>query len=264
MLKSGSWGICECYAMQTSEEDEDEDAKRLIKDIRGLKHRCQALEAEADSLGVTNCELQTALADKEQQLQQQRGIIVDLEATINAQSSDIRTALQLVRPQSDPCFCNLNISKSLCACMLAVALVAACNVPVRLTCYDTDSQGDCSDDSPCIKATHCCNQVTRSTGRAEREDTSAHDLVPARHAHGSPCKATLRHESVQRGSNSLHCHNADIPIPQRQGRGLYSPSRSCHAHSSSMDVLCRDMQQLDAQIADLDLNLASASHRLHY
>ena len=59
----------------------------------------QSLEAEADSMGETNCELQTALAYKEQQLQQQRGIIVDLEATINAQSSDIRTALQLVRAQ---------------------------------------------------------------------------------------------------------------------------------------------------------------------
>ena len=80
--------------MQGSEEDED--AKRLIKDIKGLKHRCQALEAQADSLGVTKCELQTALADKDHQLQQHRGIIADLEATIHAQSSDIRTALQLV------------------------------------------------------------------------------------------------------------------------------------------------------------------------
>ena len=76
--------------------DEDEDAKRLIKDIRGLKHRCQALEAQADSVGVTNCELQTALADREKQLQRQTHVIADLQATIAAQSSDIRTALQLV------------------------------------------------------------------------------------------------------------------------------------------------------------------------
>ena len=80
--------------MQLSEEDED--AKRLIQDIKGLKHRCQALEAETDSMGVTNCELQTALTDREQQLHRQRQVIADLEATISAQSSDIRTALQLV------------------------------------------------------------------------------------------------------------------------------------------------------------------------
>ena len=67
----------------------------MIKDIRGLKHRCQNLEAQADALGVTNCELQTALAEREEQLQQQQNVITDLEATINAQSSDIRTALQL-------------------------------------------------------------------------------------------------------------------------------------------------------------------------
>jgi predicted nucleic acid-binding Zn-ribbon protein len=78
--------------------EEDEDAKRLIKDIRGLKHRCQTLEAQADSLGLTNCELQTALADREEQLQRQAHVIADLEATITAQSSDIRTALQLVSP----------------------------------------------------------------------------------------------------------------------------------------------------------------------
>jgi len=75
---------------------DDEDAKRLIKDIRGLKQRCQSLEAQADSLGVANCELQSALADREEQLQRQRRVIADLEATISAQSSDIRTALQLV------------------------------------------------------------------------------------------------------------------------------------------------------------------------
>ncbi|DBB10537.1 TPA: hypothetical protein ACH3X3_002074 [Trebouxia sp. C0006] len=80
--------------------EEDEDAKRLIKDIRGLKSRCQALEAQADSLGVTNCELQTALTDREEQLQLQAHVIADLEATITAQSSDIRTALQLVSPPS--------------------------------------------------------------------------------------------------------------------------------------------------------------------
>lgn len=85
------------HCLQVSEEDED--AKQLIKDIRGLKHRCQALEAQADSLGVTNCELQTALAGKEEQLQRQARVIADLEATITAQSSDIRTALQLVSPQ---------------------------------------------------------------------------------------------------------------------------------------------------------------------
>ena len=82
--------------MQASEEDED--AKRLIKDIRGLKHRCQALEAQADFLGVAKCELQTVLADREEQLQRQAHVIADLEATITAQSSDIRTALQLVSP----------------------------------------------------------------------------------------------------------------------------------------------------------------------
>ena len=76
---------------------EDEDAKRLIKDIKGIKHRCRTLEAQADSLRVTNCELQTALAEREEQLQRQLHVIADLEATINAQSSDIRTALQLVR-----------------------------------------------------------------------------------------------------------------------------------------------------------------------
>ncbi|KAL0025296.1 hypothetical protein WJX79_002772 [Trebouxia sp. C0005] len=81
--------------------EEDEDAKQLIKDIRGLKHRCQALEAQADSLGVTNCELQTALAGKEEQLQRQARVIADLEATITAQSSDIRTALQLVTHKHD-------------------------------------------------------------------------------------------------------------------------------------------------------------------
>lgn len=68
----------------------------MIQDIRGLKHRCQSLEAQADSLGVTNCELQMALTQREEQLQRQRHVIADLEATINAQSSDIRTALQLV------------------------------------------------------------------------------------------------------------------------------------------------------------------------
>ena len=76
--------------------EEDEDAKRLIKDIRGLKHRCQSLEAQADALGVTNCELQTALADREEQVQRLQHVIADLQETINAQSSDIRTALQLV------------------------------------------------------------------------------------------------------------------------------------------------------------------------
>ena len=80
--------------------EEDEDAKRLIKDIRGLTSHCQALEAQADSLGVTNCELQTALTDREEQLQLQAHVIADLEATITAQSSDIRTALQLVSPPS--------------------------------------------------------------------------------------------------------------------------------------------------------------------
>lgn len=61
-----------------------------------MKHRCQNLEAQADALGVTNCELQTALAERGEQLQQQQNVIADLEATISAQSSDIRTALQLV------------------------------------------------------------------------------------------------------------------------------------------------------------------------
>lgn len=81
---------------QLQASEEDEDAKRLIQDIRGLKHRCQALEAQADSMGLTNCELQTALADREKQLQRQTHVIADLQATIAAQSSDIRTALQLV------------------------------------------------------------------------------------------------------------------------------------------------------------------------
>ena len=43
--------------------------------------------------------MRTALAEKEEQLQRQQCVITDLEATINAQSCDIRTALQLVSTQ---------------------------------------------------------------------------------------------------------------------------------------------------------------------
>ena len=80
--------------MQASEDDED--AKKLIRDIRGLKKRCQLLEAETDALSVTNCELQTAVSDRDEQLERQKQVIGTLEATIHDQSSDIRTALQLV------------------------------------------------------------------------------------------------------------------------------------------------------------------------
>ena len=80
--------------MQVSEDDED--AKKLIRDIRSLKKRCQLLEVETDALSVTNCELQTAVSDRDEQLDRQKQVIGTLEATIHDQSSDIRTALQLV------------------------------------------------------------------------------------------------------------------------------------------------------------------------
>lgn len=84
--------------LQSSEDDED--AKKLIRDIRSLKKRCQLLEAETDALGATNSELQTVVSDRDDQLERQRYTIQALEATIHDQSSDIRTALQLVSPQA--------------------------------------------------------------------------------------------------------------------------------------------------------------------
>ncbi|DBA86452.1 TPA: hypothetical protein ACH3X2_005436 [Trebouxia sp. C0005] len=179
----------------------DEDAKQLIKDIRGLKHRCQALEAQADSLGVTNCELQTALAGKEEQLQRQARVIADLEATITAQSSDIRTALQLV------------------------------------------------------------------THKHDRSQPGNDDMVPASYPQRSPCKSALRQRpAAQCYADSPGQQRADVQTMQWHAAidrcSSLRPQR-LHQHSSSMDMLCRDMQQLDAQIADLDLNLVSASRRLH-
>lgn len=89
-------------------------------------------------------------------------------------------------------------------------------------------------------------------------------LVPAWHPPSSPSKsARKQHPSWQQGTDaclSQRCSFALDTGPQR--------SRRCqgrqHQHFASMDMLCRDMQQLDAQIADLDENLASASHRLHH
>lgn len=86
------------HAVGLQVSEDEEDAKRLIRDIRGLKKRCQLLEAETDALCATNTELQTAVSDRDQRLHQQQQVIDNLEATINDQSSDIRTALQLVCP----------------------------------------------------------------------------------------------------------------------------------------------------------------------
>lgn len=189
--------------LKSEASEEDEDAKRLIKDIRGLKHRCQSLEAQADALGVTNCELHTALLEREDQVQRLQHVIADLEGTINAQSSDIRTALQLVT-------------------------------------YKRTGPHSRSADCP--------------------DDLDA--LVPAWPPSSSPTKSALRQPPLgyqgRETSFSQPCsfaHNAcDSHSPHRQRQ---------HQRYASMDMLCRDMQQLDAQIADLDVNLASASHRLH-
>lgn len=69
-------------------------------------------------------------------------------------------------------------------------------------------------------------------------------------------------------SSSPYCHVSRDPPwsdgmlqqDQSQISGLRQPNP--HRYTSSMDLLCRDMQQLDAEIADLDLNLAAAGHKL--
>ena len=93
-------------------------------------------------------------------------------------------------------------------------------------------------------------------------------LVPAWQPASSPSKSALR----QRPSWHHGRRATDAPFTQRcsvsHNAGL-SPQRPRQRQGSqyqpyaSMDMLCRDMQQLDAQIADLDVNLASASHRVH-
>ncbi|KAL3162091.1 hypothetical protein ABBQ38_009157 [Trebouxia sp. C0009 RCD-2024] len=196
--------------LRSEASEEDEDAKRLIKDIRGLKHRCQSLEAQADALGVTNCELQASLHEREDQVQRQQHVIADLEATINAQSSDIRTALQLVTHKHTG---------------------------------SHSGSADCPDDLDA--------------------------LVPAWHPSSSPRKSALRQRSSWHqghlgtdASFSQPCSFARNACrsPHRQQQHRCSQPQ----HYASMDMLCRDMQQLDAQIADLDVNLATASHRLHH
>ena len=111
-------------------------------------------------------------------------------------------------------------------------------------------------------------QVTHKHTDAHSRAVDLDALVPAWHPPSSPSKSALRQQpSWQRGH-----YSTDASLSQRcslaHNAGL-SPQRSRQCHDSqhqqyaSMDMLCRDMQQLDAQIADLDENLASASHRLH-
>ena len=132
------------------------------------------------------------------------------------------------------------------------------------------------DYSNCNCNTHHLSrwlQVThKHTGPYSRSLDCSDDLealVPAWHPASSPSKSALRQRpSWQRGqqdddaSLSQHCSlagNAGLS-PQRLRQRRDS---QCQQYAS-VDMLCRDMQQLDAQIANLDVNLASASHRLHH
>lgn len=92
-------------------------------------------------------------------------------------------------------------------------------------------------------------------------------MVPASYPQRSPCKSALRQRpAAQCYADSPGQQRADVQTMQWHAAidrcSSLRPQR-LHQHSSSMDMLCRDMQQLDAQIADLDLNLVSASRRLH-
>ena len=94
-------------------------------------------------------------------------------------------------------------------------------------------------------------------------------LLPAWYMPRSPSQSALRQQSLHQ-----HCHpGLDSSVCQlyssdAAGNGQCSFRKSWqqkgarNQHCSSMDTLCKDMQQLDAQIADLDLNLASASRSL--
>ena len=102
-------------------------------------------------------------------------------------------------------------------------------------------------------------QVTRTHDRADLDCAPGHDLLPAWHLHSSPLKSALRQWAAC--DNNFYGHKQDASVLQQYHS--HSPAQHQYRQSSSMDMLCRDMQQLDAQIADLDLNLATASHRLH-
>ncbi len=114
-----------------------------------------------------------------------------------------------------------------------------------------------------------CMQVTHKQTRASSGEEQQAELVPAWRSRRSPCESALRHRpAAQYPDTSPYQQRPDVQAARYTATGspCCSPQRSQHPYqhsSSSMDVLCKDMQQLDAQIADLDLNLASASHRLH-
>ena len=118
---------------------------------------------------------------------------------------------------------------------------------------------------PCSVVTSlACLQVTH---KHDRSQSGNDDLVPASYPQRSPCKSALRQRpAAQCRADSPGQQRADVQTTQWHAAidscSSLRPQR-LHQHSSSMDTLCRDMQQLDAQIADLDLNLVSASRRLH-
>ena len=213
--------------------------------------------------------MQTALAEKEEQLQRQRCVIADLEATINAQSCDIRTALQLVSTQ-----CHMSRHAGFLAVVgvyfnLPVAWVLAQEGCPNSVHYEMATQYSYSNWSVYnyLTVVCVCTQVTYKHDKPSFRETQMDDLVPVRHPQSSHCNSVLQQQPVAHHHDSPYRSRPEAHSTQHYIAASHvccSPSRSQHQHSNSMDVLCKDLQQLDAQIADLDTNLASASHRLHH